>query len=95
MALAECAQPISAVRWAILLHNQSINRVKEFITSLSLGKNFAKSVADLISNINISKKDQSDIVIDLAKIGKSTAYELLEVVRVVDNTNYQKILTIL
>ncbi|MBN2879339.1 MAG: CCA tRNA nucleotidyltransferase [Clostridia bacterium] len=74
------------IRWAVFLSDYSKEKAREYIASLSLGKQFAQETASLISRREICLLEKSEIIIYFAKTGAAFTKKLIDYIAIF-NTN--------
>jgi len=75
------------IRWAVFLSDFSKEKAREYITNLSLGKQFAQEATSLIANREICIKEKKDIIVYFAKIGANFAKRLIDYISVFNSND--------
>jgi len=70
------------IRWALFLSDFSAEKAREYLSSLSLGKQFAQEAATLITNREIYLREKSEIIIYFAKTGATFAKKLIDYISI-------------
>jgi len=70
------------IRWALFLSDFSAEKAREYISSLSLGKQFAQETATLIAKRELYFREKSEIIIYFAKIGATFAKKSIDYISI-------------